>query len=114
MEKTDKEILEEYKLYKEQDPSLSVQDFMKFKGYSKEIFRYNFGKSNIVCLILCWFLGVVGAHRFYVGKNSTAILQLLLSISVIGLFISVPWVLIDLIIIICGNFKDADNNKILW
>lgn len=112
--KTDQEILEEYKLYKEQDPNLSMQDFMKFKGYSAETHKYDLKKSNIICLLLCWFLGVLGAHRFYVGKNGSAIAQLLLTITIVGIIISGPWALIDLIIIICGNFKDAEGHKITW
>jgi TM2 domain-containing membrane protein YozV len=60
----------------------------------------------IVCLLLCWFLGVFGVHRFYTGHTVIGILQL---ITLGGLGI---WVIIDLIIIATGNFKDAQGNPI--
>lgn len=57
-------------------------------------------KEWLICLLLCVFAGYLGIHRFYVGKTGTGILQLL---TCGGLGI---WVLIDLIRIILGNFKD--------
>ncbi len=32
-------------------------------------------KSRLAALLLCWFLGMFGAHRFYVGKIGTGILR---------------------------------------
>ena len=60
----------------------------------------------IVVLLLAFFLGFIGAHRFYVGKNGTGILMVL-TVGGIGL-----WVLFDLIIIITGNFKTKQGNKV--
>ena len=57
-------------------------------------------------VLLCFFLGSLGVHRFYVGKIGTGVLML---ITLGGLGI---WSLIDLIIIITGNFKDKDGNVI--
>ncbi len=34
-------------------------------------------KSNVVALVLYFLLGAVGAHRFYVGRIGTGVLQLL-------------------------------------
>jgi len=56
--------------------------------------------------LLCFFLGVFGAHRFYVGKVGTGILQLI-TIGGLGL-----WTLFDFILIIVGAFTDSDGNKI--
>ena len=33
-------------------------------------------RSRTVALVLAFFLGVFGAHRFYAGKTQTAILML--------------------------------------
>lgn len=56
--------------------------------------------------LLCFFLGVFGAHRFYAGKIGTGILELL---TVGGLGI---WWLVDIILILTGSFRDAQGQKI--
>ncbi|MDD5185622.1 MAG: TM2 domain-containing protein [Paludibacter sp.] len=60
----------------------------------------------ITCLLLCWFLGVFGVHRFYTGHTASGIVQLL-TLGGCGI-----WMLIDFIVIAVGNFKDADGNPI--
>lgn len=66
----------------------------------------------LITLLLCFFLGSFGAHRFYLKKNASAITMLILTLTIFGAFITSIWCIIDLIIIICGNFTDANNNKI--
>jgi TM2 domain-containing membrane protein YozV len=57
-------------------------------------------KTRTTALLLCIFLGGLGAHRFYVGKIGTGILWLLtLGFGGIG-------TIVDLICIICGTFTD--------
>ncbi len=51
-------------------------------------------KNKWVSFVLCFFLGFLGAHRFYEGKIGTAILWLITG----GIF-GIGW-LIDLIIIL--------------
>ena len=63
-------------------------------------------KRILPAVILCFFFGVFGVHRFYVGKIGTGILQLLTGG---GLGI---WALIDFIMIVVGSFTDAEGNKI--
>ena len=60
----------------------------------------------ITCLLLCWFLGVLGVHRFYTGHTALGVFQLL-TFGGCGI-----WTLIDFIIIVSGNFKDAQGNPI--
>lgn len=52
-------------------------------------------RNKIVAALLAFFLGTLGIHRFYLGRTSTGILMLVLSITVFGLLISGPWSLID-------------------
>ena len=61
-------------------------------------------RSRLGALLFCFFLGVVGAHRFYVGKIGTGILQL---VTLGGLGI---WALIDLIMIVLQKFTDGEGN----
>jgi TM2 domain-containing membrane protein YozV len=54
---------------------------------------------------LALFLGVFGAHRFYVGKIKTAVIPLL-TIGGLGI-----WALIDLIVVLFGELTDATGKK---
>ena len=56
-----------------------------------------------VAFLLCFFLGAIGIHRFYVGKVGTGILY----IFTVGLF--GIGVLVDLIMIACGSFTDKSG-----
>ncbi len=66
-------------------------------------------KRILPAAILCFFFGVFGAHRFYVGKTGSAIAQLL-TIGGLGV-----WAMVDLIILVFGAFTDGAGRKItLW
>ncbi|MCU6432491.1 NINE protein [Undibacterium sp. Jales W-56] len=66
-------------------------------------------KRILPAALLCFFLGFLGIHRFYVGKIGTGILQIL-TLGGFGI-----WVLIDFVIIVTGSFTDSEGNKInLW
>lgn len=67
-----------------------------------EISRKKWG----VTLILCILLGIIGFHRFYVGKAGTAILMLL-TLGGFGI-----WVLVDFISILINQFTDEEGRKI--
>ena len=60
-------------------------------------------KSRTVALLLCFFFGPLSVHRFYTGKIGTGILQILTA-GGFGI-----WLMIDFIMIICGNFKDKQG-----
>ncbi len=60
-------------------------------------------KDFVPTLLLCFFLGMLGVHRFYVGKIGTGILQLI-TFGGFGI-----WVMVDFILIATGNFKDKQG-----
>jgi len=57
-------------------------------------------KQWLVALILGFFFGGFGVHNFYLGYTNRAIIQLFLTITVIGAPISGVWVLVELILIL--------------
>jgi TM2 domain-containing membrane protein YozV len=63
-------------------------------------------KKILPAFLLAFILGPIGAHRFYVGKIGTGLLQLV-TVGGLGL-----WWLYDLIMIITGNFTDKDGDKL--
>lgn len=82
-------------------------------------------KKILPAFLLCFLLGVLGAHRFYVGRNNSGALMIVLLCSffiwalsdievlmiatVAGLIV---WALIDLIMIISGSFTDKNGNQL--
>lgn len=60
-------------------------------------------KGFVPTILLCFFLGTLGIHRFYVGKIGTGILMLL-TLGGLGI-----WTLVDFIIIVVGNFRDKQG-----
>lgn len=63
-------------------------------------------RSYVVTLLLCFFFGAFGIHRFYTGYILVGIIQLLTA-GGFGL-----WALIDVISIALNNYKDADGNEL--
>jgi TM2 domain-containing membrane protein YozV len=41
------------------------------------------------------FLGVFGAHRFYLDRTGSAIVMVILTCTLVGLVITIPWHIID-------------------
>ena len=85
-------------------------------------------KSMVPALLLCFFLGFLGVHRFYVGKVGTGILMIVYA--GMGLYYESPkiwqaqkfgedlaglllmiwiWAIIDFVRIIKGSFGDKEN-----
>ena len=56
-------------------------------------------KSALVAYLLWFFLGLFGAHNFYLERTGVAVAQLILTITVIGLLITIFWVLVDAFLI---------------
>lgn len=63
-------------------------------------------KPRLVALLLCFFLGALGVHRFYLGKIGTGILMLC-TFGGFGI-----WIVIDLILIATGSFRDKEGRRV--
>jgi len=64
-------------------------------------------KSRTIAAVLAFFFGVLGVHRFYVGKVGTGVAQIL---TAGGLGI---WTLVDFIMILVGSFKDKEEQTLV-
>ncbi len=60
-------------------------------------------KSRIVALLLCFFFGFVGAHRFYVGRYLMGVIYVL-TFGGLGF----AW-FVDLILILFGKMRDRNG-----
>ena len=64
-------------------------------------------KLKLTAILLCFFLGSLGIHRFYLGYTLIGVIQLL----TFGGFLI--WAIIDLIRLIIGSLKDSEGNDLL-
>jgi len=79
-------------------------------------------KSRLAVTLLAWFLGIFGAHRFYLGKTGTAVTMLVLGVIgvatswiVVGFFFLGAvgiWALIDFVYAVAGLMKDKEGKLI--
>ncbi len=63
-------------------------------------------KGFVPTILLCYFLGVLGIHRFYVGKIGTGILMIV-TFGGFGI-----WKIVDMVLIATGSFRDKQERLI--
>jgi TM2 domain-containing membrane protein YozV len=63
-------------------------------------------RSYILTMLLAFFVGWLGIHRFYTGYIVIGVIQLL-TLGGCGL-----WALIDVISLVLNKYKDADGNEL--
>jgi TM2 domain-containing membrane protein YozV len=56
-------------------------------------------KTALVAYILWFFLGLLGGHNFYLKRTGVAVAQLILTLTIVGMVITVIWVLVDAFLI---------------
>ncbi len=72
--------------------------------YAVNVATTNSGKSQIVAALLCFFVGAIGIHRFYLGYTWQGIVQIF-TLGGLGV-----WVLIDFIRILIGDLQPKDGS----
>jgi hypothetical protein len=77
----------------------------QFEGSGRSLTQVSERRTGAAA-VLAIFFGIFGAHRFYLGRPKSAVLQLL---TMGGLGI---WVLIDLVLIIFGELRDGDGRRL--
>ena len=71
-------------------------------------------KTFVITLVLWFFLGGFGAHRFYVGKIGSGV-GMVVALLLGWLLFFLPtliWCLVDLILILTGKFKDSEGRDL--
>ncbi|TDN37779.1 hypothetical protein A8B98_02660 [Hymenobacter sp. UV11] len=64
------------------------------------------GKSQLVAVLLCFFLGGLGIHDFYMGYVGKGIIQIILTLLIVGFIL----VIIDFIRLLTGSLKPKDGD----
>ena len=64
------------------------------------------GRTKIADALLALFLGVAGAHKFYLGNAKMGIVYILISLTAVGLIITMILSIYDFIILL--TMSDAD------
>jgi TM2 domain-containing membrane protein YozV len=54
-------------------------------------------RNKYVAAALAFFLGVLGVHRFYLGRNGSGVVMIVLSITLVGLIVTSIWAFVDMI-----------------
>ena len=60
-------------------------------------------RKILPALLLCFFFGIFGTHRFYVGKVNSGILMML-TLGGLGF-----WVVLDLVVLVLWRFCDNEG-----
>ena len=56
-------------------------------------------KSPVVAYLLWFGFGLLGGHNFYLGRAGVAIAQLILTITIVGLLVTIVWIIVDAFLI---------------
>jgi len=55
--------------------------------------------SKGIAMLLSFLFGPFGVDKFYVGSTDLGVLQLLLTLSILGMLVSIPWAFLSTIVL---------------
>lgn len=79
-------------------------------------------KNKLAAALLCFFLGGIGLHRFYLGYTGSGVMMIVLNL--LGIFTSVIiigwlfwiilliWIVVDFFRILLGGLKDSQGRAL--
>jgi hypothetical protein len=94
---------QEYQQQSQPQPQIIINNTVTNSDINGGFMRLASYKNKTVALILCIFLGILGAHKFYVGKTGMGLIYLFT-----GGICGIGWI-IDIFLIIGGSFKDSNG-----
>jgi len=73
-------------------------------------------KSKLAAILLGFFLGPLGIHRFYLGHVGTGIAMLLITVISGGTLAAITgiWAVIDMVLIATGSLRDSNGRPLRW
>ncbi|MGZ8351630.1 MAG: TM2 domain-containing protein [Allosphingosinicella sp.] len=54
-------------------------------------------RNKYIAAVIAFVIGPLGIHRFYLGRTGSGIAMVILSCTIVGLLVTVPWAFIDMI-----------------
>jgi TM2 domain-containing membrane protein YozV len=88
-------------------PNMGPQGRLSHDARVMMLFEAN-KKTALIAYLLWFFIGLLGAHNFYLERTGVAIAQLILSLTIVGMLITVFWVLVDAFLI-PGWIRNQNN-----
>lgn len=70
----------------------------------------NDSKNMVVAYLLLIFVGILGAHRFYLGRVTSGVIMLILTLTFFGIIVSGLWAFIDLFLV--PGMVNEDREKL--
>ena len=70
-------------------------------------------RSKAIAALFCFFLGWLGIHNFYLGRIGCGIAQLILTVTIVGIYITLIWCFVDFILILSSSFTDRHNRPLV-
>ena len=54
-------------------------------------------RNKYIAALIAFFTGPLGIHRFYLGRTGSGVAMIILTCTIVGLIVTVPWAFIDMI-----------------
>ena len=77
----------------------TIQQHGGLSNDARVMLLFEANKTAVVAYLLWFFLGLFGAHNFYLKRTGVAVAQLILTLTVVGMLITIVWVFVDAFLI---------------